>query len=137
VRLVPDVRIGPGREDLRARRDHLEVVPQPAHPLVACVPHLGYAIATDGSRVQYDEIGWLASKEAAHRSAVHDLPCDGSRVTVSRANETQYVADGCGQRAVYTVNDEASTFRVDPNGTRITECPMILMNRFSLAAPAH
>jgi hypothetical protein len=104
--------------------------------LVACHPTLAYVIATDGSRVQYDGGWWDADKAAAQRSAAHDLPCDASRVTATHPTETQIVADGCGQRAVYTVNEEASVYRVEADGTRLIERHLILVNRFSLATPA-
>ena len=86
--------------------------------------------------VQHDGPWWDADKAAAQRSAAHDLPCDAPRVTASHPTETQIVADGCGQRAVYTVNGEASVYRVQPDGTTLIERHLILVNRFSLATPA-
>jgi hypothetical protein len=104
--------------------------------LVACHGSRGYVVATDGSRVPEQSVGWRdAEKTAARRSAAHDLPCEESRIMVTHPTETQITADGCGQRAVHTVNSEGSSYRVEADGTTIMERPL-LVNRFSLAAPA-
>jgi hypothetical protein len=65
----------------------------------------------------------------ARRSAAHDLPCEESRIIVTHPTETQITADGCGQRAVYTVNSEGSSYRVEAAGTTIMERLLLLVNR--------
>jgi hypothetical protein len=58
-------------------------------------------IATDG-RVLHETSSqdW---QSAVRVSGAHDLSCPPERITVNRFARDLYAADGCGQRATYTI----------------------------------